>query len=253
MGFLSHLFYPWGFVVQIAALVHFFWRRRAGFVWLWVIFIGGFVGAAAYLIVEALPEADLLRKALERRARKTRISGVETQVLDNPSVANLEELGELYWDASDYTKSREAFNRAVAAGSDASRTFYRRGLCSYELGDGAAAVPDLEFAFRTAPKLDFYRGGMFLAYAYAATGRNAEAAEVFSATMQHTSTPEMLCRYAAFLADQDRKDEAREWLSRLEETKRTAPRFVQRTERAWFNKGKALRKQLETRASMQPY
>ena len=196
------------------------------------------------LIVEVLAEADLLRTALERRARKTRISGVEAQVIDNPSVANLEELGELYWDARDYAKAREAFNRAVGTGSDSSRTFYRRGLCSLELGDAAAAVPDLEYSFRTEPKLDLYRGGMFLARAYAATGRNAEAAKVFSEAMQHTSTPEMLCSYAAFLAGQNRKEEAREWLNRLEETKRTAPRFVQRTERAWFNKGKALRKQL---------
>jgi hypothetical protein len=244
MGFFSHLFYPWGFVVQIAALVHFFWRRRASTIWLWIIFIGGFVGAAAYLIVEVLSEADLLRAALARRARKERIAAVEAQIIDNPSVANLEELGELYWDEKNYTKAREAFNRAVGTGSDSSRTFYRRGQCSYELGDAAAAVPDLEFAFRTEPKLDLYRGGMFLARAYAATGRDAEAAKVFSATMQHTSTPEMLCSYAAFLAAQNRKDEAREWLNRLAETKRTAPRFVQRTERAWFNKGKALLKQL---------
>ena len=244
MGFLSHLFYPWGFVLQIAALVHFFWRRRASFVWVWIIFIGGFVGAAAYLIVEVLSEADLLRTALERRARKARISNAEAQILDNPSVANLEELGELYWDEKDYPKAREAFNRAVGTGSDSSRTFYRRGQCSLELGDAAAAVRDLEFAFRTEPKLDLYRGGMFLARAYAATGRDAEAAAAFSAAMQHTSTPEMLCRYAAFLAKQNRTEEAREWLNRLEETNRTAPRFVQRTERAWFNKGKALHKEL---------
>jgi hypothetical protein len=244
MGFFSHLFYPWGFVVQIAALAHFFWRRRASFVWLWIIFIGGFVGAAAYFIVEVVAEADLLRTASERRARKGRISGVEAQILDNPSVANLEELGELYWDDREYTKAREAFDRAIRTGSDSSRTFYRRGLCSLELGDAAAAVPDLEFAFRTEPKLDFYRGGMFLARAYAATGRDAEGAAVFSAAMERTSTPEMLCSYAAFLAGQNRKEEARDWLNRLEETKRTAPRFVQRTERAWFNKGKALRKQL---------
>lgn len=244
MGFFSHLFYPWGFIVQIAALVHFFWRRRASSVWLWIIFIGGFVGAAAYLIVEVLSEADLLRTAFERRARKTRISAVEAQILDNPSVANLEELGELYWDEKDYAKAREAFNRAVGTGSDSSRTFYRRGLCSLELGDAATAVPDLEFAFRTESKLDFYRGGMFLARAYAATGRHAEAAAVFSEAMQRTSTPEMLCSYAEFLATQNRNEEAREWLDRLEETKRTAPRFVLRTERAWFNKGRALRKQL---------
>ena len=244
MGFLSHLFYPWGFIVQIAALVHFFWRRRASFVWLWIIFIGGFVGAAAYLIVEVLSEADLLRAALERRARKTRISTIEAHLIDNPSVANLEELGELYWDEKAYAKARDYFNRAVATGTDATRTFYRRGQCSLELGDAAAALTDLEYAFRTDPKLDFYRGGMFLAHAYEATGRSAEAAAVFADAMKHTSTPEMLCSYAAFLAGQNRKDEACEWLNRLEETRRTAPRFVLRTQRVWFNKGKALRKQL---------
>ena len=244
MGFFSHLFYPWGFIVQIAAVAHFFWRRRASFFWLWIIFIGGFIGAAAYFLVEVFSEADLLRAALERRARSTRISGVEAQIIANPSIANLEELGELYWDEKDYSKSREAFNRAVGAGTDSTRTFYRRGQCSLELAEASTAVPDLEYAFRTEPKLDFYRGGMFLARAYAATGRDAEAAAVFSAAMEHTSTPEMLYSYAAFLAGRNEKEEAREWLNRLEETKRTAPRFVQRTERAWFNKGNALRKQL---------
>ena len=244
MGFLSHLFYPWGFVVQIVALVHFFWRRRSSFIWLWIIFIGGFVGAAAYLIVEVLSEADLLRMALQRRARKARISAVEAQILDNPSVANLEELGELYWDEKDYTKAREAFDRAVLTRSDSPQTFYRRGLCALELGDAPAAVADLEFAFKTEPKLDFYRGGMFLARAYGAVGRDAEAEEVFSAAMQHTSTPEMLFSYAAFLKSRNRLEEAREWLNRLEEKRRTAPRFVQRTDRPWFNKGKALFKQL---------
>ena len=244
MGFLSHLFYPWGFIVQIVALVHFFWRRRASFIWLWIIFIGGFVGAAAYLIVEVLSEADLLRTALQRRARKARISAVEAHILDNPSVANLEELGELYWDEKDYIKARETFDRAILTRSDSPRTFYRRGLCALELGDAAAAVPDLELAFQAEPKLDFYRGGMFLAHAYVATGRDAEAEKVFSAAMQHTSTPEMLFSYAAFLKSRNRMEEAREWLNRLEEKRRTAPPFVQRTDRSWFNKGKALFKQL---------
>ena len=243
MGFLSHLFYPWGFVFQIAALVHFFWRRRANFVWVWIIFIGGLVGAAAYLVVEVLAEADLLRTALERRARKTHIATVEATILGNPSVANLEELGELYFDEKDYARAREAFDRAVLARTDSPRTFYRRGLCALEQGDAAAAVPDLEFAFHNEPKLDLYRGGMFLAHAYVATGRGADAAKVFSAAMEHTSTPEMLFSYAAFLKSQNRGEEAREWLKRLEEKKRTAPRYVQRTDRAWFNKGKALLKQ----------
>lgn len=244
MGFLTHLFYPYGIVVQIAALVHFFWRRRASAMWLWIIFIGGFVGAAAYLIVEVVAEADLLRAAARRRDRKARISLVEAQILDNPSVANLEELGELYWDEKDYAKAREAFDRAIRTQSDATRTFYFRGRAALEMGDASAAIPDLEHALRSDPRLDFYRGAMFLSRAYVAVGRDADAARVFSDAMQLTSSPEMLFNYAAFLKSQNRLEEARDWLKHLEDARRTAPRFVQRTERTWFTKGKALQKQL---------
>ena len=73
---------------------------------------------------------------------------------------------------------------------------------------------------------------------------SAEAAAVFLAAMQHTSSPEMLFGYASFLASQGRKEEAREWLGRLEEKRRTAPRFMQRVERPWFKKGMALLKEL---------
>jgi hypothetical protein len=244
MGFFSHLFYPYGFILQIAALAHFFWRRRASATWLWIIFIGGALGAAAYLIVEVVAEADVLRAAAQRRARKDRISRVEAQIVDNPSVANLEELGEMYWDEKSYVKARETFDRAIETRSASARTFYFRGRCALEQGDPAAAVPDLEFAFRSEPTLDFYRGGLYLSRAYAATGREAEAAAVLSSVMERTSSPEMIYGYAELLSSQNRKEEAREWLARLEETKRTAPRFVQRTERVWFQKGKTLLKQL---------
>lgn len=58
LGF-SHLFYPWGFLLQIAALVHFVKRRPENY-WLWIILIGGPIGAGAYLLVEAVPDARLL-------------------------------------------------------------------------------------------------------------------------------------------------------------------------------------------------
>ena len=64
MGFLSHLFYPWGFSSRSPRSCTSSGGARASFIWLWIIFIGGFVGAAAYLIVEVFSEADLLRTAL---------------------------------------------------------------------------------------------------------------------------------------------------------------------------------------------
>jgi hypothetical protein len=244
MGYLSHLFYPWGFIVQILALVHFF-RRRPEWFWLLVIFMGGFIGAAVYIIAEVIPDAGLIRKGFQSYGRKARIAVVEVTVAENPSVANLEELGELFWDDKQYAKARETFDRAIATKADAPRTFYRRGMCAFELGDFAAALPDLERAVHADPKMDFYRAAMFLAQAYAVVGQNEDAVALFAEAAQLSSTPEMLYSYAAFLKSQGSASESREWADKVEEKRRTSPRYVQRVERPWFRKNNALRKELD--------
>jgi len=239
MRLVSHLFYPWGFVLQILALVHFF-RRRGEYYWLWIIFLGGAIGALVYIVVEVVPDFGLIRGVFQSHGRKARIHVVEATIIDNPSVANLEELGELYWDEKQYAKAREKFDRAITTRSDSPHSFYRRGFCALELGDPAAAVPDLEVAVRADPKLDSYRAGMFLAQAYAQVGRSDDAAALFADVMQYSSTPEILYSYAAFLKSQNRPEESREWTQRLFDKKRTLPHYMQRIERPWFAKGKAL-------------
>ena len=44
MGFLSHLLYPWGLVLQVLAIIHFI-RRRPDTYWLFIILFLGPVGA----------------------------------------------------------------------------------------------------------------------------------------------------------------------------------------------------------------
>jgi hypothetical protein len=92
--------------------------------------------------------------------------------------------------------------------------------------------------------MDFYRPGMFLAQAYDATGRGEEAATLFDEVLKHNITPELLYNYAVFLKSQNRREESIEWLKRLFEKKRTLPHYMQRIERPWFLKGRALLKEL---------
>lgn len=242
---LSYLFYPWGFLVQIAALVHFFRRRPEGY-WLWVIFLGGFLGAAVYIVVEMLPDVLLLRNTYRGYGRRSRIYEVETAILDNPSAANFEELGELYWDEKRYAKALEAFDRAIATRSDSPHCFYRRGLCQMALGQPAKAAPDFEQVIRGDARYDSYRAKLMLAEAYAETGREQEAAPLFEEAAQHSSTPETLYLYASFLKSQNRGAEARESLNQLLLKRRTLPRYWRRLERPWFRKGEALLKELST-------
>lgn len=240
---LSYLFYPWGMILQLVALVHFVRRRPQGF-WLWVIFLGGFLGALVYMVAEMLPDAGLLRNTYRGYGRRSRIAVVETAILDNPSAANFEELGQLYWDEKRYAKAKGAFDRAIATRSDSPDCFYRRGLCLMALGQPEAALPDFERVVRGDAKYDLYRAKLMLAEAYAATGREREAAPIFAEVAEHSNTPETLYTYAAFLKTQNRSEEARELLRQLLQKERTLPRYWRRLERPWFRKGQGLLKEL---------
>ncbi len=240
---LNHLFYPWGFVVQIFAIVHFV-RRRPENYWFYVIFFLGWLGAAVYIVAEVIPDLGLLRGVFQGFGRRSRIQKVETDILDNPSPANYEELGELYRDQGQYEKAREAFNRAITGRSDSIYTFYSRAQSSLGMNDLAAAIPDLERVVAGDRKFDYYRAAGLLANAYAQTGQLERADPVFAEVTQISTTPETLYNYASFLKTANRRDESREWAQKLLAKKRTLPRYMQRRERPWFRKGKALLKEL---------
>ena len=72
-----------------------------------------------------------------------------------------------------------------------------------------------------------------------------EAAPLFAEVVQHSSAPETLYIYAAFLKSQNRREEALQWTQQLFQKKRTLPRYWQRIERPWFRKGQALLKELQ--------
>lgn len=229
--------------MQALALIHFLRRRPEGY-WFFVILFFGWLGAAVYIAAEAIPDLGLLRNTMQGFGRRSRIQKVETDILDNPSPANYEELGELYKDQREYVKGREAFTHAISARSDSIYTFYSRAQCSLALGDLPAAIPDLEHVVAGDRKFDYYRAAGLLADAYARTGQLDRAESLFAEVTQISTTPETLYNYASFLKTANRREEAREWAQKLIAKKRTLPRYMQRRERPWFRKGKVLLKEL---------
>jgi hypothetical protein len=240
---LSHLFYPWGFILQGLAILHFV-RRRPENYWFYVIFFGGFLGAGVYILAEVLPDLGLLRGVFQKFGRKSRIEKVETSIIDNPSPATYEELGELYKDQGQFEKAREAFNHAITGRGDSLYTFYSRAHSSLGLNDFPGAIPDLERVVAGDRKFDYYRAAGLLANACVQTGQLERADQLFAEVTQISTTPETLYNYASFLKTANRREESREWLQKLEAKKRTLPRYMQRRERPWFRKGKALMKEL---------
>jgi hypothetical protein len=235
------LYYPWGFILQAIALIHFVRRRPEPF-WLFVILIGGWLGAFIYIAAEVIPDAGLLRGAVQVYPRRKRIKFLEAAIVDNPSVGNYEELGDLYLDDGRYAKARECFDRVIGSGTDAPDPYYRRALAEIELGDLQAAVRDLARVVEIDPKYDYHRAMGLLAHVQGQLGNYQEAARRFAGVTEISTLSETQYNYAAFLAATGRVDEAREWARKILAKKPTMPAYMRRRERPWFRKAKALLK-----------
>jgi len=239
MGFLSYLLYPWGFLLQALAIVHFI-RRRPDTYWIFVILFLGPLGAIIYLFVEAAPDLGLLGQSFKVFPRRKRIHELESAVIDNPSAGNYEELADLYMEDGNFARARECYNRAISSRTDSPDPFYRRAVCAIEMADFAAAVPDLERVIATDPAYDFHRAAALLAHAYANTGQVEKALSLFREVVKISTLSETYYNYATLLASQQRNAEAREWAQRILDKKPTMPGYLRRRERPWFRRASAL-------------
>jgi hypothetical protein len=243
MGLLSHLLFPWGLLLQGLAIVHFI-RRRPDMFWIFIILFLGPLGALVYIFVQVLPDIGLLRQSFKVFPRRKRISELETIVRDNPSAGNYEELGDLYMDDGRFQLARAAFDKAIAARADTLDPFYRRGVCAIQLGDAAAALPDLERVVGKDPGYDFHRSAGLLAHAYAQTGQKEKAEALFRQATVTSTLSETYLNFASMLASQGRNAEAREWVQKVLDKKPTMPDYLRRRERPWFRSAREMLKRL---------
>jgi len=239
MGLLYFAFSWWGILLQGFSIVHFI-RRRPDTYWLFIVLIGGWLGALVYIAVEVIPDAGLMRQSFKTFPRRRRIHELEAAVLDNPSAGNYEELADLYLEEGKYARARECFDKAISTRTDSPDPFYRRGIAEIYMGDFTAAVPDLERVVAQDAKYDFHRAAGLLAHAYANTGQPEKAAELFQEVVKISTASETYYNYATFLLSQGRNQEARQWAQRILDKKPTMPGYLRRRERPWFWKATAL-------------
>lgn len=240
------LFYPYGIFLQAIAILHFV-RRRPETYWIWIILMFGGVGALIYIAIEVVPDAGLLRGAFQVFPRRKRIKELEGLVLDNPSIGNYEELGDLYLDDLQFAKARQCFDRVLAR-TDSIDPFYRRALCEMALNDFAAAAADLEQVIARDPKYDYQRAAGLRAHALAKISQREKAGQLFEETLLTSTLSETQYNYACFLAAEGRDAEARELGERILRKKATMPEYIRRRERPWFRKARALLKRLPRRS-----
>jgi hypothetical protein len=237
-SFLFFAFSWWAIALRIVAIIHFI-RRRPDFFWIWVILFH-WIGALVYIVVEVIPDAGLLRGSFQVFPRRRRIQELERIILDNPSAGNYEELALLYLDDGKFARARACYDKAISSRTDHVDPFYRRGIAEIELGDFAAAVPDLERTVKSDADYDFHRAKGLLAWAYAQTGQSEKAEAMFREAVRISTISETYYHYALFLESQGKTAEAREWAQKILAKKPTMPGYLRRRERPWFRKASAV-------------
>ena len=244
MGFLNHLFYPWGWILTGVAIIHFI-RRRPDTFWIFVILFLGPIGALVYLAVEALPDLGSLgHSSFQAFPRRKRIKELARLIQHNPSPGNFEELGDLYLDEGTLPQARAAYEQAIAARAETSGPFYGRGVCNLLLGEPAAAIPDLELIVAGDPAYDFHRAPALLAHAYALTGQNQRAEALFRQTTSLSTASETYLNFASLLASEGRNGEARQWAQKILDKGPAMPGYLRRRERPWFRAASRMLQQL---------
>jgi hypothetical protein len=243
--------YSFGLPLMVIALLHFM-RRRPDNYWLWIIMMGGGLGALAYIFMEVLPDVGLLRQEIRVFSHRKRVQQLEMLILDNPSAGNYEELADLYLERKNYLKAKECYDHAISTRTDSPDPFYRRSLCEIELNDFTNAVGDLERVVRKDRNYDYQRAAGLLAFAWFRVGRIEEARTLFEQITETSTLSETQYNYAQFLAAQGKPAEARQWAQKVLAKKITMPRYLKRRERPWFRKAAVLLKKLPGLSSAPP-
>lgn len=235
--------YSFGIILVVIALVHFIRRRPDGY-WLWIIMIGGGLGALAYIVMEVLPDVGLLRQEFRIFSHRKRIRQLEVLILDNPSAGNYEELADLYLEQKKFLKAKECYDRAISTRTDSPDPFYRRAICEVELNQFANASADLEHVVKMDRNYDYQRAAGLLAFAWSQNGQPEQAEKLFAQVTETSTLSETQYNYARFLAGQGKAAAARQWAQRVLAKKITMPRYLKRRERPWFRRASALLKRL---------
>jgi tetratricopeptide (TPR) repeat protein len=130
-------------------------------------------------------------------------------IIDNPSIGNYEELGDLYLDDGQFVKARGCFDKVLAR-EDSIDPRYRRGLTAIAVNDFKAAVADLEQVVSRDPKYDYQRAAGLLAYGFGKIGERDKASTLFAEVTETSTLSETQYNYASFLAETGRGAEARD-------------------------------------------
>lgn len=231
-----------GVLLQVLMIVHFF-RRRPGGYWFFVILFLGPLGAAAYFVLEVVPDLRVKPPWLARMERRRRRQWLEHLVAETPALEHVQELAEICAAEGEHARAVELFSRVLRRDDDSREARHGRAKSLAELGRIEEAITDLEPVARAEPNYHFYDAYLTLAECYERAGRLDAARAAYQDILGRTTVSRAYYGYGTLLHRLGDTATAREMMRQILAKKPTLPRYLRRQERPWFRKAEAFLKQ----------
>ena len=227
-------------IFSIALCVHVV-RTGQQMYWLMIILLFQPLGGLVYLAAVVAPE--FLGGAKAQKARQTARQVLDPQreyreagqaVDDTPTVANRVRLASAAASLGRHAEAERLYAEALQGMyADDAQLLLGRANALIELNRSAEALPLLEQLSAQANAARTPNVALAMGRAYHALGRYAEADTALRWAAAHLPGFEGMARYAVFLADTGRKDEARDALTEIDKRLAKTHAHFRREARGW--------------------
>jgi hypothetical protein len=225
---------------SIALCVHVV-RTGQQMYWLMIILLFQPLGGLVYLIAIVAP--DFLGGAKAQKARQAARQVLDPQreyreagqaVDDTPTVANRARLAAAAAGLGKHAEAERLYAEALQGMyADDPQLLLGRANALIELDRAAEALPLLEGLSAQSPAARTPNVALAMGRAYHALGRQAEADTALRWAAAHLPGFEGMARYAVFLAQTGRKDEAREALAEIDKRLAKTHSHFRKEARGW--------------------
>ena len=229
-------------ILQIGCAVHAVRTGRASY-WLFILLIGSYIGIAAYLIAEVLPDMRNSRGA--RRAlqgahdridpeRRKREASRQLDVAD--TLDNRRRLAEESFNSGDYQQAAELY-RSGLRGLYATDPELMLGLArsQFALNLNAETRQTLEDLIAANPDFRSDAGHLLYARCLEALGDIDAAVHEYEALVEGFTGEEARVRFGLLLKREGRTAQASAIFDTVIKRSRVAPKYYQREQREWID------------------
>ncbi len=248
--------YPWvSYVVgalQMICIIHAVLRRN--YFWIFLLLFVPLLGVIIYFFAEVLPgirrprvSLDPLREGLKSNA--TRLREAREALAEGDTLTRRLALAALLKDAGDYAEARATLEPAVNG------LYHEDPALLTELADLALRQQEPQQALDWLAHIDVRRSAavrvrtlLLRAEAHALLKEDEAAERDFRDALQGATSEEPRVKYAQFLLQRGRTEEATVLLDALRKTWQRANGLYRRQERPWFDLAERLRRQTGTAA-----